>query len=66
MSFEIDKDGRRRRKAESDSEPNQKPAGAENRRKKSPEVGSALRSAYQGMVDEQIPPEMLDLLGKLG
>ncbi|HWT11486.1 MAG TPA: NepR family anti-sigma factor [Allosphingosinicella sp.] len=37
-------------------------------RKKRPqgEVGNALRSAYQRMVDEDIPPEMLDLLGKLG
>ncbi len=31
-----------------------------------PEVGSALRSAYQRTIDEDIPPEMLDLLGKLG
>jgi hypothetical protein len=29
-------------------------------------VGQALRSAYQRMVEEDIPPEMLDLLGKLG
>ncbi|HEX8193301.1 MAG TPA: NepR family anti-sigma factor [Allosphingosinicella sp.] len=31
-----------------------------------PEVGNALRSAYQRTLDEDIPPEMLDLLGKLG
>lgn len=31
-----------------------------------PEVGNALRSAYQRTLDESIPPEMLDLLGKLG
>lgn len=31
-----------------------------------PEVGQALRSAYQQAIDEDIPPEMLDLLGKLG
>ena len=38
------------------------------RKKRQPpgEVGNALRSAYQRMVDEDIPPEMLDLLGKLG
>jgi hypothetical protein len=37
-------------------------------RKKRPtgEVGSALRSAYQRVIEEDIPPEMLDLLGKLG
>ena len=30
------------------------------------DVGNALRSAYQKTVNEDIPPEMLDLLGKLG
>jgi hypothetical protein len=29
------------------------------------DVGTALRAAYQQAVDEQIPSEMLDLLGKL-
>jgi len=29
------------------------------------EMGEALRSVYQQTIDEQIPPEMLDLLGKL-
>lgn len=28
-------------------------------------MGTALRSVYQQTVEEQIPPEMLDLLGKL-
>jgi hypothetical protein len=28
-------------------------------------MGHALRSVYQRTIDEQIPPEMLDLLGKL-
>jgi hypothetical protein len=28
-------------------------------------VGTALRSAYEQTVSENIPPEMLDLLGKL-
>ncbi|QPQ56275.1 hypothetical protein IC614_06555 [Allosphingosinicella flava] len=32
----------------------------------SPEVGHALRSVYQQTINEDIPPEMLDLLGKLG
>lgn len=31
-----------------------------------PEVGNALRSAYEQTVSEDIPSEMLDLLGKLG
>ena len=28
-------------------------------------MGSALRSVYQQTINEQIPPELLDLLGKL-
>jgi Anti-sigma factor NepR len=36
------------------------------KRNESPEVGHALRSVYQRTVNEDIPPEMLDLLGKLG
>ena len=39
----------------SGSGPNRNPA----------DMGQALRSAYQKMVDEAIPDEMLDLLGKL-
>jgi hypothetical protein len=37
-------------------------------RKRTPsgEIGSALRSVYDGALAEDIPPEMLDLLGKLG
>jgi hypothetical protein len=30
------------------------------------EIGSALRSVYDRALNEDIPPEMLDLLGKLG
>jgi len=44
-------------------------SAASRSRKKRPaagDVGNALRSAYQRMVEEDIPPEMLDLLGKLG
>ena len=29
------------------------------------DMGAALRSVYQKTVNETIPPEMLDLLGKL-
>ncbi len=28
-------------------------------------MGDALRTVYQETINEQIPPEMLDLLGKL-
>lgn len=39
-----------------------------SRKKRGPnaEIGQALRKAYRDAVDEDIPPEMLDLLGKLG
>jgi hypothetical protein len=30
------------------------------------DVGGALRSVYQRTIEEEIPAEMLDLLGKLG
>ena len=68
MSFEDDKDGGDGRKSgtgqpRGDDTPKppakKKPAPA-------PEVGQALRSAYQRTLAEDIPPEMLDLLGKLG
>jgi hypothetical protein len=34
-------------------------------RSKDRDVGSALRTIYQKTVDETIPPDLLDLLGKL-
>lgn len=67
LNFQNDKEGDRRRKpdqateVERSSKPRKKP-----RRGEQPEVGSALRSAYQRTIDEAIPPAMLDLLGKLG
>jgi hypothetical protein len=45
-----------------------KPARDEKTRQHSTDerdVGTALRAAYQQAVDEKIPSEMLDLLGKL-
>jgi len=42
--------------------------GAKPRRERSRDgqaMGAALRSIYQKTVDEAVPPEMLDLLGKL-
>lgn len=65
MSFE-DETGRRRK---SEHELNPETAIAPKPKKKrgaSPEVGHALRAAYQQAISEDIPPEMLDLLGKLG
>jgi hypothetical protein len=50
------------------------PAGAAAKKSSPPakaptreqEMGSALRSVYQNAVDEKVPDEMMDLLGKLG
>jgi hypothetical protein len=65
LSFTDEREGRRRRKSDPD---NNRPAASRSRKRRAApgEVGNALRSAYQRMVDEDIPPEMLDLLGKLG
>ena len=49
--------------------PKKQPEKAASRAKvqnKKQDMGSALRSVYQRTVEEKIPPEMLDLLGKLG
>jgi hypothetical protein len=65
LSFEDERG--RRRKAE--QAPETESAGHIAPKKKrggSPEVGHALRAAYQQAVNESVPPEMLDLLGKLG
>ncbi|MEN2785686.1 NepR family anti-sigma factor [Sphingomonas qilianensis] len=43
---------------------NEKTAGA-SVQNKDRDMGSALRTVYQKTVEESIPPEMLDLLGKL-
>ena len=69
MSFQEKREGRRRRKPENESEtPVSTPDPNRPKKKRGPggDVGTALRSAYERMVEEDIPPEMLDLLGKLG
>ena len=65
LTVENDKDERRRKSA---SASESRPGKAQNSKKKSSsgEVGSALRSVYQRTVNEDIPPDLLDLLGKLG
>jgi hypothetical protein len=50
---------------DSSQEPKQKPAQS-TKSNKERDMGAALRSVYQKTVDEAIPDEMLDLLGKLG
>ncbi|HEY9554556.1 NepR family anti-sigma factor [Allosphingosinicella sp.] len=67
MTFEHEKDGDRRRKPHPPTEadiPN--PSRPKEKRPDNPELGLALRTVYQRTVEEEIPPEMLDLLGKLG
>ena len=68
MSFADERDGERRRKSSDDDGGGDAPAAVtkKKRRPAAPEFGHALRSAYQRTLDESIPPEMLDLLGKLG
>ena len=71
MTFQDEKEGHRRRK--SDSEPDtaadtaaDRSARPGKRRPPAAEFGQALKTVYQRTVEEDIPPEMLDLLGKLG
>ena len=67
MIFADEQDGERRRKsapsAEAEHAADPKP---KKKRGTTPEVGHALRAAYQQTINEDIPPEFLDLLGKLG
>jgi hypothetical protein len=67
LTFAREKDGDRRPRLDVAGEAETPPTRSARSRKKSdsPEVGSALRSVYQRTVDEQIPPDLLDLLGKL-
>lgn len=65
MSFQEDKEGQRRRKPSSDMTENSSPR-PKKRRAPVSEIGDALKSVYQRTINEDIPPEMLDLLGKLG
>lgn len=53
----------------SDSEEKTSRRAPERRRRKRAsgnDVGDALRTVYDRTLNEDIPPEMLDLLGKLG
>jgi hypothetical protein len=50
---------------ETPKKPPAKPARSTKVKGKNIDMGGALRSIYQRTVDEAIPDEMLDLLGKL-
>jgi hypothetical protein len=68
LGFDNDKDAETRRKTARPAA-GEAPGGQLKKKKKGAggsDVGSALRSAYQRTIDEQIPPDLLDLLGKLG
>jgi hypothetical protein len=67
LTFANDKDDERRRKSAPPS-PSHDPVSPHGKKKRggTPEVGNALRAAYQQTIDESVPPEFLDLLGKLG
>jgi len=67
LSFEKDTDGTRKRKTAADGDIHISNESKRAKKKASTgEVGSALRSVYDRALAEDIPPEMLDLLGKLG
>jgi hypothetical protein len=67
LSSQNEKTGGRGRKSRQSEAARKDPSrGKQKKRPNSPEVGQALRSVYQRTIEEDIPPEMLDLLGKLG
>lgn len=67
MTVETDKDDGVPSKGSPsrDAQPGRKAKSAKKTQGDS-EVGGALRSIYQRTVDERIPPDLLELLGKLG
>lgn len=67
LIFQDERERDRRRKSETAPESGSADAPRPRKRRGQPtEVGDALRTVYQRTIDEDIPPEMLDLLGKLG
>lgn len=67
LAFQDERDRERRRKTDSGSDLISTETPRSRKRRTAPtEVGDALRTVYQRAIDEDIPPEMLDLLGKLG
>lgn len=68
MSFENEGDKRNDRRSKADPAPDdsENTPGSRKRRGSNSEIGQALRKAYSDAVDETVPPEFLDLLGRLG
>ena len=65
LTFQEDRKGQRRKSA-LDAGSSEKSRKRGRKRAPVSEIGSALRSVYDRALAEDIPPEMLDLLGKLG
>ena len=65
LSFENESDRRRKTDPTPPADSEDMPR-SRKRRGPNAEIGQALRKAYSDAVDETIPPEMLDLLGRLG
>lgn len=66
MNFQNEHERERRRRGDEDGEPGGDSRPRARGKKRQPaEVGDALRTVYQATINEDIPPEMLDLLGKL-
>jgi hypothetical protein len=65
LSFQDEIERRRKTEIPPAAEPQETSISKKKRAPKA-EVGHALRAAYREAVEEDIPPEMLDLLGKLG
>ena len=66
LAFESDEDDRDSRPQSESSQDEDTTPRRIRKKHISPGVGSALREAYQEALREDVPPEMLDLLGKLG
>jgi hypothetical protein len=71
LTFRDDREGQDQSRSASDAKTpaNAKAKTGERRARRRPpggEVGLALRTVYDDTLKESIPPEMLDLLGKLG
>jgi hypothetical protein len=67
LGFDTDKDaGRRKSNPYVEVDATEKLQSKKKRTVATGDVGSALRTVYQRTIDEQIPSDLLDLLGKLG
>ena len=64
LTFANEQDGGRRRKTAAAAGGHG--SGKSGKKGGNQEVGHALRAAYQQTINEDIPPDLLDLLGKLG